>query len=225
MTKIRWPTYKDVLISIILNLISSAIFLILQSVWLIAEVQIPVFLGLLLVNDLFILMAISIFREKEEPVIKLSTDLKMCIEDFGKFFSHPFWAVMPNPFQEEPDFWKYYQDTFSYVLHSWYSSFKEGFEESRSDMDINELGRYSSEFCQIVKYYLMYAESFREFAKKYPIPEHIHDQYNRKFVGEFNTIFRPEIVKFLKNLQRQAGKERISIDIGSATPLETAESD
>lgn len=223
MRRLKWPRLEDILLSLIIDLIAGAILLLLQSLASIAPVQVPLFLGLLFVNDLFILMAISLFREKEEPVIKLSADLRECIEDFGKFFHHPFWAVMPNPFEEEPDFWKYYQDTFSYTFHSWYSNFKERFEKSRTDKDIDELVRYSSEFCEIVKYYLLYAESFRVFAKKYPVSKQIREQYNLRFAGEFNTIFRPDLIKFLKNLQRETGKEKISSDIGSATPMETME--
>jgi len=225
MRKIRWPKPEDILLSIIIDLLVGVILLALPSVVPISVLQIPSFLGLLFINDLLILMAIWLFREKEEPIIKLSGDLKMCFEDFGKFFGHPYRAVMPNPFQKEPDFWKYYENTFSYVLYSWYSNLKVRFDKSRMGMDIDELVSYSNEFCEIVKLYLVYAESFREFVKKYPIPKHIREQYNTKFVSEFNTIFRPDLIKFLKNLQMQTDKEKITIDIGSAAALEVIDAD
>jgi hypothetical protein len=220
----KWRKFGDILLAIIINLISSAIFLLLTSLGYLEALQIPNWLALLFAGLMLTMVNFFIFRKKEEPVIKLLIDLKMCIDDFEKYFRRPYWAIIPNPFKEEPDFWKYYEDTFTYVFHSWYSYFKERFERSRTDMDIDKLVSYSNEFLEIVKYYLVYAKSFRTFVKKYPIPKHIREQYNTKFVGEFNTIFRPDLIKFLKNLQMRTGKERITTDIGSAMSLEVTES-
>lgn len=221
MRKIKLPKPEDFFLSIIVNLIASVItLLLLPYIVTIAEIGIPVFIALLFVNDLLILMAISVFRKKEEPVIRLTADLKMCIDDFGKYFRHPHYAIIPNPFSKEPVFWKYYYDSFAYSFHSWYSSFRGRFEKERTDMDIEELVIYSNEFYEIVKHYLMYANSFRALAKKHPAIPSIRDQFNRKFVDEFNHIFRPDFIKFLKNLQRETGEGKITVDIGSAAPLE-----
>ena len=65
----------------------------------------------------------------------------------------------------------------------------------------------------------MYAESFNNLTKKYPISKEIQEQYNTQFVDEFITIFRPDMVKYLKNLQRHTGNKMETIEIDSPKRL------
>jgi len=218
----KWRKFGDILLAIFINLISSAIFWFLTSLGYLEALQIPSWLALLFAGLMLTMVNFFIFRKKEEPVIKLLADLKMCIDDFEKYFHHPYWAIMPNPFKEEPDVWKYYNDSFSYTLYSWYSDFKKTFEKSRTAMDIETLVSYTDGFCEIVQNYLRFANSFRDLAKRHPVTKQVREQYNSKFSSEFTTIFRPNLINYLKKLSRETDKE-ISADIGSPATIEASE--
>ena len=216
------PTLREILIAIVVNLVSSGMFLLFQIFLGPSglEQQVPIWVLALSVGLMLTVMYFIILRMKVDPFLRLIDDMRNCIDDFEKFFHHPHWAIMPNPFSEEPEFWKYYENSFSNVLYSWYLSVKKRYDEARVDMDSNTLIGYSNEFRRIVCYYLMFAKSFRTLTKKHPIPNHIRKQYNMSFVNEFNTIFRPNLLNCIKNIQRTIGKEIPNSDIEPAAVLE-----
>jgi hypothetical protein len=168
---------------------------------------------------LTVLYLLLTLRTKIDPVLELKDDLGICIEDFEKFFSHPHLAIMPNPFTKEPDFWKYYVDSFS-VLSKWYSNLKTRFAKYKEHIDMAALMDYKGEFCEIVEYYLNFAETFSELTKKYPIANHIRKQYNMSFANEFNTIFRPNFIKYLRSLGQKLGQKMEDEKISPAKILE-----
>lgn len=216
------PTLRDILIAFVINLISNGVFVLFQVVSGSGalELQIPIWILILFVGTVLTVTYFIILRVKVDPFLELIDDLRVCIEDFERFFKYPCRAIMPNPFSEEPEFWKHYEKGFSHVLYSWYSSLKRRFEKSRKGMDEDILVAFSNDFHDIVRYYLSFAESFREFVKKHPTPKHIRKQFNTNYVEEFNTLFRPNLVNYLRKLQKITNKKIVESDIKLATKLE-----
>lgn len=220
---------KDIFLSIVLpvfaTLIANVLWVFLQNLSLFSLLQfpIPVWIFVLSVGFLLVIINFGILRKKVDPLMrktnsKLAEGLNDCIRDFQKFFRHPYYAIIPNPFDNEPEFWKYYQDSFAYVLHSWFLSLKDRVESLMVSPSQGIITQYSEEFYSIVEKYLIYAETFRGFTKTYSIPDYIREQYDMKFVEEFNTTFRPNFKNYLNSLQKVVTK-KIQTEIAMASRL------
>jgi hypothetical protein len=135
--------------------------------------------------------------------------LDLLVEEFGKLFNHPFWAIMPNPFNKEPNVWKYYVDSFSETYSSWVSSFKNRFRQSKEQLDFQKLLDFWAEFCSIVRNYRLYAQSFRALAtlkeQASNIPDHIKEQFNTDFLEEFNHALLRKIDEYAIKFERASG--------------------
>jgi hypothetical protein len=219
--KNKLSTPREIFIAIIINLLSNGIFLLFQSFGSQPlELQVPMWIFVLFVGVTLTITYFLILRIKVDPFLELIDDLEICIEDFKRFFNHPNWAIMPNPFSSEPEFWKYYENSFSFVLKSWYLNLERRFKKQRKDVDDDLLIEYSTEFCEIVNQYLTFSKVFQKLTEKHPISENIRLQYNTSFVNEFNTIFRLNLINYLKKLERITSKRIEKSDIKPATPLD-----
>lgn len=148
----------------------------------------------------------SIWKERIGDCVR---DFDSLIKEFEKFFNHPYWAIMPNPFNQEPEWWKYYADTFFEVFKSWFSSLKDRFEGSKSKLNSQTLLEYVIEFYSIVRYYRFYAESFRKKStmREYSIQRDLKKQYNESFVKHFNDVLLRNMSDFSKRFERIIDRE------------------
>lgn len=98
------PTLKEVIFAIIINVVSNGIFVLMQAVSGVSIYQqVPIWVLSLSIGIVLTVSYLIVLRLKVDPFLKLVGDLKTCIEDFEKFFNHPHYAIMPNPFNNEPE--------------------------------------------------------------------------------------------------------------------------
>jgi len=154
--------------------------------------------------------------------VEFMQDLNLLTEELEKFFHHPSYAIMPNPFNKKPSFWKYFEGSFSGAYHSWVSSFKVRITESKKNITYEDLLNLWIEFCTIVGHYRSFALSFREIAstkeQEANIPEHIKKQHNTKFVEEFNVLLR-KIQEFAVEFEQASGLKVPNKQIEPAKPI------
>lgn len=215
---------KEIVFIIIINVVSNIISYVIQLAFgTPINTQVPIWLLFFAIGLVLSVVYLFILQWKVDPVLKITGELKTCIDDFEKFFRHPNWAIMPNPFDKEPKLWKYYVDSFSCVLFSWYSALRKRFTESKKsggEIDQASLVEFSNEFCDIVTEYMRFAGTFVELTKTNPIPEHIRRQYNDRFVTDFNTIFRPNMIQYLRSVEKIAKCKMNCSSIESVAPIE-----
>ena len=136
-------------------------------------------------------------------------DINILTEEFERFFQHPYRAIMPNPFNKEPELWRHYADSFYEIYHSWFSSFKHRFKKSAKKLDFAKLLQFWTEFLFIIKGYGLYAKAFRAFASTKEqaenIPDHIKEQFNTEFLDAFNHVLLRKIDEYSMKFERASG--------------------
>lgn len=223
MSRLSSLKIKGFFISIFVVLIPNAIFFVVENLGVIAPVMATFWIFTIPSGILSSILTYVLFVEKDEPIISLSNDLKILIDDFEGFLKHPNSAMTPNPFDNELEFWESHIKLVNRIIVHWHSSLKERVMRSRlkKNIDIDELKNSVLELCGIVKYYLLFSENFKVTATKNSLSSGIRERYNKKFVNEFNTIFRIRLLDYLRNFSKVSGIEEIrKIEVDSAILLE-----
>jgi hypothetical protein len=203
----RWTAVKGALVSVFLGIVSNILYALIQYVLGRPTFQFQEWIMVFIIALIASFSTYVIFNKKEKPVFMLSAEFKTQIEHFEKYFHHPHYAIIPNPFDKKPEFWDSFFDLSSAFLRESYLRLGKNFEKSKKDLTLEELKDISIDFCRIIENYLRFTRTLRSMASKYPLSEGIREQYNENFVTEFNTVFRPDLIKYLEKLERILGKE------------------
>lgn len=205
--KPRLITIKGVIVSIVLGIISNILYDLLQFFSGGAIFQLQPWITNFAIAFIASFSTYILFKKRDEPIFELSADLKEQIDDFNKYFNHPYNGLVQNPFDKSPEFW----DSFYEISHAFLTSsimnLTNNLKKSRKDLNLEELESYSFDFCRIVNNYLKIAGIFRKMTKKYQLSAGIKEQYNEKFVTEFNTLTRPNLIRYLEKLEKTSKKE------------------
>lgn len=206
-----------------MGIIPNAIFFVLENLGGVVPIMATYWIFTIAVGIISSISTYVLFVKEDEPIINLSKEFKILIDDFEEFFNHPNSAMIPNPFDKEPEYWKLHFNLANRGLFNWYVFLKERVLKSnlKNKIDIDELKNSVLELSKIIKYYLIFSEDFVFTAKQNSLSEGVRERYNKKFVNEFNTVFRTRLLNYFRAFSKVSGFEEIrKIKIESATLLE-----